>query len=171
MGGSRQNRGVYYATSTAQRHVGAAWVKGERMAEIKTKPNGVSADAFLEAVEHPVRRADGKAIRAMMERVTAEPAVMWGPSIIGFGSYHYRYASGHEGDMCRIGFSPRKANLVLYVGGFPEYEPLLTKLGKHKRSKACLYINKLADVDLNVLEEIVRRTWVASQDIDQCNVC
>ena len=81
------------------------------MAETKTKPTDMSVDAFLEGVEHPVRRADSQALRAMMERVTGEPAVMWGPSIVGFGSYHYRYASGHEGDMCRVGFSPRSANL------------------------------------------------------------
>lgn len=141
------------------------------MAEIKTKPTEVSVDDFLSGVAHPVRRADGKAVRALMERVTGEPALMWGPSIIGFGSYHYRYASGHEGDMCRIGFSPRSANLVLYVGGFDEYEALLDRLGKHKRSKACLYLNKLADVDLGVLEEIVRRTWEASADVDHCAVC
>ncbi len=141
------------------------------MAEIKTKPTDVSVDAFLDAVEHPVRRADGKALRAMMERVTGEPAVMWGPSIIGFGTYHYRYDSGHEADMCRIGFSPRKANLVLYVGGFPEYEALLARLGKHKCSKACLYLNKLADVDKGVLEEIARRTYAATQDSDRCPVC
>jgi len=107
----------------------------------------------------------------MMERVTGEPATMWGPSIIGFGSYHYRYASGHEGDMPRVGFSPRSGNLVLYVGGFPEYEALLARLGKHKTSKACLYLNKLADVDQSVLEEIARRTWEASEDIDHCPVC
>jgi hypothetical protein len=142
------------------------------MAETKMKPTLSSPQAFLDAVEHPVRRADGKAICEMMERVTSEPAVMWGPSIIGFGTYHYRYDSGHEGDMCRIGFSPRKANLVLYVGGFPEYEALLTKLGKHKTSKACLYINKLADIDLDVLEDITRQTWwAASQEINHCNVC
>lgn len=141
------------------------------MAEIKTRPTDVSVDAFLDAVEHPVRRADGKAVRTMMERVTGEPATMWGPSIVGFGSYHYRYASGHEGDMCRIGFSPRSANLVLYVGGFPEYEALLEKLGKHKRSKACLYVNKLADVDLAVLEQIVLQTYAAIEDIDTCPVC
>ena len=133
------------------------------MAETKTKPTQVSVGAFLDGVEHPVRRADGIAVRAMMERVTGEPAVMWGPSIVGFGSYHYRYASGHEGDMCRIGFSPRSANLVLYIGGFPEYDALLAKLGKHKRSKACLYVNKLADVDPVVLEELVRRTYAAAQ--------
>ena len=141
------------------------------MAEIKTKPTEVSVDTFLESVSHPVRRADGKAVCAMMERVTGEPAVMWGPSIIGFGTYHYRYASGHEGDMCRIGFSPRSANLVLYLGGFPEYEALLSKLGKHKSSKCCLYLNKLADVDLAVLEELVQRTYAATEDIDHCPVC
>ncbi len=132
------------------------------MAEIKTKATEASVEAFLDGVKHPVRRADGKAICALMERVTGEPAVMWGPSIIGFGRYHYRYASGHEGDMCRIGFSPRSANLVLYVGGFPDYEALLARLGKHKSSKACLYLNKLADVDPAVLEEIVKRTWAAA---------
>ena len=136
------------------------------MAEIKTRPSEVSVDAFLDGVEHPVRRADGKAVRAMMERVTGQPAVMWGPSIVGFGSYHYRYASGHEGDMCRVGFSPRASNLALYVGGFLEYEELLEKLGKHKRAKACLYINKLADVDLAVLEEITARSFAATEDID-----
>jgi hypothetical protein len=141
------------------------------MAETKTKPTDVSVDAFLDGIAHPVRRADGKAVRAMMERVTGEPAVMWGPSIVGFGSYHYRYASGHEGDMCRVGFSPRSANLVLYVGGFPEYEALLARLGKHKRSKACLYLNKLADVDPAVLEEIAWRTYAATEDVDHCPVC
>jgi hypothetical protein len=136
------------------------------MAEIKTRPTDVSVDAFLDDVEHSVRRADGQVVRAMMERVTGQPAVMWGPSIVGFGSYHYRYASGHEGDMCRVGFSPRAANLALYVGGFPAYEELLAKLGKHKRAKACLYINKLADVDLAVLEEIAQRSYEATADID-----
>lgn len=141
------------------------------MAETKTRPTGVSVDTFLDGVAHPVRRADGQALRTMMERITGEPAVMWGPSIVGFGSYHYRYASGHEGDMARIGFSPRSANLVLYVGGFPEYAALLAKLGRHKGSKACLYINKLADVDLAVLEDIVRRSWAASEGADRCAVC
>jgi hypothetical protein len=141
------------------------------MAEIKTKPTDASVDAFLESVDHPVRRADGKAVRAMMEHVTREPATMWGPSIVGFGRYHYRYASGHEGDMCRRGFSPRKANLVLYVGGFPEYEALLARLGKHKSSKACLYLTKLADVDLDVLAEIAGRTYAATEDIDRCPSC
>ena len=133
------------------------------MAETKTKPTAVSVDAFLEGVEHPVRRADGKLLRVMMERITGEPATMWGPSIIGFGSYHYRYESGHEGDSPRVAYSPRSANLVLYLGGFPEYDALLGTLGRHKHSKACLYLNKLADVDLNVLEEITRRTFTATE--------
>lgn len=141
------------------------------MAEIKTKPTAVSVAAFIDAVEHPVRRADARALREMMERVTGEPATMWGPTMIGFGTYHYRYASGHEADMCRVAFSPRSANLVLYVGGFPEYEEMLAGLGKHKRSKACLYVNKLADVDLAVLEEIARRTYQATEDVDRCPVC
>lgn len=141
------------------------------MAEIKTKPTPMNVEGFLNGIKHPVRRVDGHAMREMMSRVTGEPAVMWGPSIVGFGRYLYRYASGHEGDMCRIGFSPRSANLVLYVGGFPEYDALLAKLGKHKRSKACLYLNKLADVDLNTLEEIVRRSYAAIENADHCPVC
>jgi hypothetical protein len=141
------------------------------MAETKTRPTDVSVDDFLDAVPHPVRRADGKALRALMERISGAPAVMWGPSIVGFGALHYRYESGHEGDMPRIAFSPRKANLVLYLGGFPEYEALLARLGKHKSSKACLYLNKLADVDEAVLEEIVRRTWDAAADAEHCTVC
>jgi hypothetical protein len=141
------------------------------MAELKTKPTDVSVDSFLDDIEHPVRRADGNALREMMERATGEPATMWGPTIVGFGTYHYRYASGHEGDMCRVGFSPRAANLVLYVGGFPEYETLLAKLGTHKRSKACLYVNKLADVDLAVLEDITQRTYAATENADYCPSC
>jgi hypothetical protein len=141
------------------------------MAETKTKPTDASVDAFLDAVANPARRADGRAVRAMMERVTGERAVMWGPSIVGFGSYHYRYASGHEGDMCRVGFSPRSSNLVLYVGGFEAYDMLLARLGKHKRSKACLYLNKLADVDSAVLEQIVRRTFAATEGLAPSPVC
>ena len=137
------------------------------MAETKTKPTQVNVDDFIAAVEKPVRRADATVVREMMERVTGEPATMWGPTIIGFGTAHYRYASGHEGDMCRVGFSPRSANLVFYLGGFPEYDALLGKLGKYKGSKCCVYVNKLADVDLGVLEEISRRTFEATVDTDK----
>jgi len=141
------------------------------MAENKTRPTQASVDAFLDAVDNPVRRSDGKSVRAMMERVSGEPATMWGPSIVGFGSCHYRYSSGREGDTPRIGFSPRKANLVLYVGGFPGYEALLARLGKHKSSTACLYLNKLADVDLGVLEEIARRSYAATHDSGESTGC
>ena len=127
------------------------------MAETKPKPTEVSVASFIEAVDNPVRREDAEAVRALMERVSGEPARMWGPSIIGFGSYHYRYESGHEGDACRLGFSPRKAELVLYVlTGEAEQEAQLARLGKHKTGKSCLYIKRLADVDMKVLEEITR---------------
>jgi hypothetical protein len=135
------------------------------------RPTDSDVDAFLDGVGHPVRRADARVIRAMMERASGEAAVIWGAGIIGFGRYHYTYASGHAGDAPHLGFSPRSSNLVLYVGGFPEYEELLASLGKHKRSKACLYINKLADVDAAVLEEIARRTYAASKAADHCTVC
>lgn len=128
------------------------------MAELKTKPTGVAVDDFLDSVADPQRREDAKKVRAMMERLVGEPAQMWGPTIVGFGSYHYKYESGHEGDMCRLGFSPRKAELVLYVlteAGGPEEKALLARLGKHRTGKCCLYIRKLTDVDEAVLEELV----------------
>jgi hypothetical protein len=127
------------------------------MAEIKTRATEVLVDDFIAAVENPQRREDAKKIRAMFERVTGEPARMWGPTIIGFGSYRYTYESGHSGVMCRMGFSPRKAELVLYVlsedGGARE-QAQLARLGKHRTGKCCLYIRKLADVDEAVLEEM-----------------
>lgn len=134
------------------------------MAETKTKPTRVSAAEFIAAVPDATRRADAEAVCAMMERLSGDAPTMWGPSIIGFGSYHYKYESGHEGDACRIGFSPRKAELVLYVlsGGAEEAE-LLARLGKHKTGKACLYVTKLADVDMGVLEALVRRA-IAGMD-------
>ena len=141
------------------------------MAGTKTKATTVAPADFIAAVPHPVRRADGAALLALFAHVTSEPPRMWGPSIVGFGQYHYRYASGHEGDMARVGFSPRGGHQVLYVGGFAEYDALLARLGKHKTSKACLYVNKLADVDMAVLEEIVRRSWDAAKDVDECAVC
>ena len=123
------------------------------MAELKTKPNEVSVDDFLDAVPDETRRADARAVCAMMARVTGMPPKMWGPSIVGFGSYRYTYDSGHSGEMCRIGFSPRKAQLVLY-GGFLRAPELLERLGKHDTGKGCLYIKKLANVDMGVLEQM-----------------
>ena len=128
------------------------------MAEIKTKATEVSVDDFIGAIDNPQRREDAKKVRALFEQLTGEPARMWGPTIIGFGSYHYKYDSGHEGVMCRMGFSPRKAELVLYVlTGFAGQPDLLARLGKHKTGKVCLYIKKLPDVDEAVLAEIATR--------------
>ncbi|HEV2817957.1 MAG TPA: DUF1801 domain-containing protein [Allosphingosinicella sp.] len=123
------------------------------MADLKTKPTGVSVDAFLDGIADPDPRADAHKVRALMERLSGEPAAMWGPSIVGFGCYHYKYDSGHEGDMARIGFSPRARELVLYL--MPRREALMDKLGKYRTGKACLYIKRLADVDEAVLEELV----------------
>jgi hypothetical protein len=132
--------------------------------ENSTKPTEVSVDAFLAAIPDARRREEAGQIDAMMRRVTGEVPQMWGPSIVGYGSYHYRYDSGREGDMCRIGFSPRKAQHVLYlVGSFDdrqaEADALLASLGKYSTGKACLYIKKLADVEMAVLERLAGLNW------------
>jgi hypothetical protein len=124
--------------------------------ELKTKPTEISVDAFIARVKNETRREDAKKLLALMKKATGEKPKMWGPSIVGFGSYHYKYESGHEGDMCVTGFSPRASALVVYIlAGFDRCDQLLAKLGKHRHGKACLYINKLADIDLRVLEELV----------------
>jgi hypothetical protein len=134
------------------------------MAELKTQRNNQSVEAFLNKVEDPRKRADSFAILEIMKQVTGEPPAMWGDAIVGFGSYHYKYASGREGDMPVAGFSPRKQNLTLYIfTGFDEYHALLAKLGKFKTSKACLYIKKLEDVDQEALKELIR------QSVEQMN--
>ena len=134
------------------------------MAEIKTKPTEASVESFVAAIENPTRREDAGTVLAMMERVTGHRPQMWGPSIIGFGRYRYKYDSGHEGTMCRLGFSPRKGQLVLYgLSGDAEDDggeaDLLARLGKHKTGKSCLYIAKLVDVDMDVLEALTVRAW------------
>lgn len=126
------------------------------MAELKTKSTGQSVESFLDKVENEQMRDDSAVLIKMMKRVTGSPAKMWGPSIIGFGQYHYKYESGHEGDMCLTGFSPRKGNLVVYAMSASAKQ--LTRLGKHKATKGCLYIKKMADVDIAVLEEIVQKS-------------
>jgi Domain of unknown function (DU1801) len=126
------------------------------MAENKTQATDANVSAFLDGVTDANQRADADVIIALMQKASGEPAKMWGPSIIGFGSYHYRYESGREGDMCRIGFSPRKGQTVIYiVDGFPGHADLLARLGKHKTGKACLYIKRLADIDVAVLGGLV----------------
>jgi hypothetical protein len=127
------------------------------MAEIKTKPTKVSVTGFIAAIENDTRREDAKTLLKLFHKATGWKAKMWGPTIVGFGVYHYTYDSGHSGSICAVGFSPRKANLVIYVSDFPGKAELLQKLGKHKGGlKQCLYINKLGDVDLNVLEKILK---------------
>ncbi len=126
------------------------------MSQNKTVATEASVEAFLQSVEHPVRRADGLFLNDMFKRITGWSPRMWGPSIIGYGEYHYKYDSGREGDFLATGFSPRKANQSIYVmPGYQNYEEILTRLGKHKMGKSCLYITKLADVDEAVLEELI----------------
>jgi hypothetical protein len=123
----------------------------------RTVPIVLSVDAFIDAVTDDNQRADARFIAAMMERLSGEKPAMWGPSIIGFGSYHYKYESGREGEMCRIGFSPRKGQTVVYlIDGYLGKDAQLGRLGKHKTGKSCLYIKRLSDVDVGVLEEMVR---------------
>jgi hypothetical protein len=129
------------------------------MAENKTKPTRVSVAAFIAALADPTKRADAQALVKLMQSVAGEKPKMWGPSIIGFGSYHYRYESGREGDMPLIGFSPRKAATVLYnMLGFSDSAALLANLGKHTTGKGCLYIKKLADVDQKVLQALAAKS-------------
>ena len=123
--------------------------------EAKMKPTEVSVADFIAAVENPKRRADAETLCALFEEISGEPPKMWGPSIIGFGSYHYRYASGHEGDAPRLGFSPRKAQTVVYVmSGFEGQEAMIARIGKVKTSVACMYVNRLDQIDLCVLREM-----------------
>ena len=126
------------------------------MAELKTKQTKASVEKFLNGVKDEKKREDSFKILELMKKITKEEPKMWGPSIIGFGNYHYKYASGREGDWFLTGFSPRKQNLTLYIMSYLEkHKDLLKKLGKHKTGKGCLYINKLDDVDMNVLKELI----------------
>lgn len=135
------------------------------MSENKTRPTNQDVIDFLNSVEHKTRRGDSFVLLEMMEEITGEDAVMWGSSIVGFGSYHYKYESGREGDMPLVGFSPRKQSMTLYImPGFDDYEEMLAELGKHKIGKSCLYVNKLADVDENVLRKLVGRSYEHMRD-------
>lgn len=127
------------------------------MADLKTHPTDVSALDFVNAVENERRKADALVLLEMYKRITGQEPVMWGPSIIGYGTYTYTLANGKRNRFMRSGFSPRKQNMTVYVGaGIAENPQILERLGKHKTSKACLYVNKLDDVDLSVLEELIR---------------
>ena len=140
---------------------------GKAVADLKTTKNEASVDAFLQSVEDPKQREDARRVMALMEDITGEKPKMWGTSIVGFGDRHYKYASGREGDWFLAGFSPRKANLTLYiVGGFAQYTDLLQQLGKHKLGKGCLYIKRLEDVNMKTLDTIIR-TSLAPEMQDQ----
>ena len=126
------------------------------MSELETLQHEGDVEAFLDSVENPRRREDARRLLELMREITGEAPKMWGSSIVGFGSYRYKYASGREGDWMLTGFSPRKQNLTVYVmPGFSEFAGLLAKLGKHKIGKSCLYLNRLADIDTDILAEIL----------------
>jgi len=128
------------------------------MAENKTKANEESVDDFLGKTDEATRQ-DCYRLISLMEKITGEKPKMWGPAIIGFGQYHYKYESGREGDICKIGFSPRKGKLTLYVlAGIEGQSELMATIGKHQAGKGCLYIKKVDDMDLGVLEQMIRKT-------------
>lgn len=128
-------------------------------AELKTKKNEASVEDFLNGISDEQKREDSKKISALMQKITGEEPKMWGDSIVGFGTYHYKYESGREGDWMRIGFSPRKANLTLYImDGFEKYDELMSNLGKYKTGKSCLYIKRLSEIDLKILNELIKES-------------
>lgn len=127
------------------------------MRQNKTVPTGASVEAFLAGAEPARKAAEARNLDALFRRVTGYAPQMWGPSIIGYGRYHYRYASGREGDFLATGFSPRKAQHTIYImPGYQDYGAILSRFGKHKLGKSCLYVNKLADIDLDALAELIR---------------
>lgn len=126
------------------------------MSDLKTKPSDQSVEAYLNSIEPQKKREDSLAILKLMQEITGEQPQMWGDSIVGFGSYHYKYASGREGDWFLTGFAPRKQNLTLYImAGFDNYDELMDKLGKHTTGKSCLYIKKLEDINLDILRQLI----------------
>ena len=131
----------------------------------KTIPTDQNVKQFIDSVDNEVKRNDSIALLQMMSEITDRPPVMWGSSLIGFGTYHYKYASGREGDFFLTGFSPRKQALTIYImPGFSEYDEILGKLGKYKTGKSCLYVKKLDDVDLELLEELISKSVAYMRD-------
>ena len=129
------------------------------MAELKTKKNTASVEDYINSVQDSKRRADCFEVAKMMEEVTGDKGAMWGAAIVGFGSYHYKYASGQEGDWMAIGFASRKQALTLYImAGFKRYEMLMSKLGKYKTGKSCLYVKSLDEIDREVLKELIKES-------------
>ena len=139
------------------------------MAELKTKPTNASVAAFFEGVDDPRKREDAREVMALMKDITGKRPKMWGTSIVGFGSYHYRYQSGQEGDRPVTGFSPRKQYLTVYImPGFTRYASLMKKLGKYKTGKSCLYLKNLDDVDRKVLHRLVARSVADMKKMYEC---
>ena len=129
------------------------------MGELKTKPTNASVEKFLNGIADEVRREDCFKVAKMMEEITGEKPVMWGPSIVGFGSYHYKYASGQEGDWPISAFSPRKRDLTIYImPGFAAHSELMKQLGKHSTGKSCLYLKRLSDVQVPTLKKLIRES-------------
>ena len=128
------------------------------MSELKTKPNKASVNKFINSIEDPIKREDSKTLLSLMSEVTGDKPTMWGDSIVGFGSYHYKYASGREGDWFQTGFSPRKQSLTLYIMSGFNNKSALEKLGKCSTGKSCLYIKKLSDVDLELLKKLITKS-------------
>jgi hypothetical protein len=128
--------------------------------ETKTKPTEITVESFLNAVDDEKKRKDGFALLDIMKEATGFEAKMWGPSIVGYGSYHYKYASGHEGDACIVGFSPRKAAISLYLPGAVQEGTHINDLGKYKASKGCIYVKKLEDINVDVLKKLITESIV-----------
>ncbi len=134
------------------------------MAELKTQKNDSSVEAFIDSISDERKRNDSRQLLELMSSVTKTEPAMWGGSIVGFGSYDYKYESGREGTWFRVGFSPRKQNLTLYLmDGFEKYEDLLSQLGKHSTGKSCLYVKKLDDVDSKVLKQLIKQSFNAAK--------
>lgn len=134
--------------------------------ELKTKKNKADVDMFLDDITDENQREDCKLIRQMMYKASGDPGTMWGVSIVGFGSYHYKYASGREADWMKIGFSPRKGKTTLYImNGFAEYKDYLSQIGKHTTGKGCLYIKSLKDVDQGVLQAIINDSYKSAAQV------
>ncbi|MEL6247699.1 MAG: DUF1801 domain-containing protein [Cyanobacteria bacterium J06648_16] len=139
------------------------------MSDLKTQENDASVDDFIASVENEARRQDCLKLLSMMKRITKKPAKMWGTSIVGFGSYHYTYKSGRSGDWFVTGFSPRTRDLTLYImPGLEKYAALMETLGKYKTGKSCLYLKRLSDVDLDVLEALIARSVMDMQEMYGC---
>jgi len=141
-----------------------------RMSELKTKRNDASVIAFLDSVENTTRREDSYRVLDVIKKITKKEPEMWGQNMVGFGSYEYKYESGREGSWFVTGFSPRKQNLVVYImPGFSDISEMLEKLGKHKIGKSCLYINKLSDIDIKILEKIIKKSIIQMEKMYKCN--